>query len=71
MHKLESTCVNPPGKENAFHNIEVLHQHVSLRLGTEVANGITNTQLDGPLQCRGGGLEAENRQKNSTVKCGW
>lgn len=62
---------NTPGKEDAFHHVEVLHQHISLRLGAEVANSISNTQLDGPLQGRGGGLEAENREENNRVRCGW
>lgn len=69
-HKQTSTHTSAPGEKNAFHNVEVLHQHISLRLGAEVANSITNAQLDGPLQGRGGGLEAENREKNNSVKCG-
>lgn len=70
-HKHASTHTSAPGEEDAFHNVEILHQHISLRLGAEVANSITNTQLDGPLQSRGGGLEAVNREKNNRVKCGW
>lgn len=70
-HKHTSTHTSAPGEEDAFHNVEILHQHISLRLGAEVANSITNTQLDGPLQSRGGGLEAVNREKNNRVKCGW
>lgn len=62
---------NAPGEEDAFHHIEVLHQHISLRLRAEVANSISNTQLDGPLQSRGGGLEAEKSEKNNRVRCGW
>lgn len=70
-NKHKSTHTNTPGKEDAFHHIEVLHQHISLRLGAEIANGISNTQLDGPLQGRGGGLEAESREKNKRARCGW
>ena len=69
-HEKLSTHTNTPGEEDAFHNVEVLHQHVPLRLGAEVAHRVADTQLDGPLQSRGGGLEAEDRKKNSTVRCG-
>lgn len=50
---------NTPGEEDALHHVEVLHQHVPLRLGAQVADGVADAQLDGPLQGRGGGLEAE------------
>lgn len=50
---------NTPGEEDALHHVEVLHQHVPLRLGAQVADGVADAQLDGPLQGGGGGLEAE------------
>lgn len=59
-----------PWKEDAFHDVEVLHQHIPLGLGAEVANGVTDAQLDGPLQSRGGGLEVENRGKSEVVERG-
>lgn len=65
-----SAHTNTPREEDAFHHIKVLHQHISLRLGAEVANSVSDTQLDGPLQGRGGGLEAENKEKNNRVRCG-
>ena len=45
------------GKEDALHHIEVLHQHVSLWLGAQVAHGVSDAQLDSTFQGRGGGLE--------------
>ena len=45
-----------PGEEDALHHIEVLHEHVTLRLGAQVAHGVADAQLDGPLQGRGRGL---------------
>lgn len=45
-----------PGKEDALYNIEVLHEHVALRLGAQVAHGVADAQLDGPLQGGGCGL---------------
>lgn len=39
-----------PGEEDALHDVEVLHKHVSLWLGAQVAHGVANAQLDGPLQ---------------------
>lgn len=61
---------NAPGEEDAFHDVEVLHQHIPLRLGAEVADGVTDAQLDGPLQSRGGGLEVENRGESEVVERG-
>lgn len=57
-----ATGANAPGEENALHHVEVLHQHVPLRFGAQVADGVADAQLDGPLQGRGGGLEAERRE---------
>lgn len=48
-----------PGKEDAFHHIEVLHEHVTLRLGAEVAHCVPDSQLDGTLQSGRGGLWGE------------
>lgn len=39
-----------PGEKDALHHIEVLHQHVSLRLGAQVAHSVTDAQLDGTFQ---------------------
>lgn len=39
-----------PGEEDALHHVEVLHEHVSLWLGAQVAHSVANAQLDGPLQ---------------------
>ena len=57
-----------PGKEDALHHVEVLHQHVPLGLGAQVAHGVVDAQHDGPLQGRRRGLmggsgemEAENQ----------
>lgn len=36
-----------PWEKDALHHVEILHQHVSLRLGAQVAHGVTNAQLDG------------------------
>lgn len=72
MHRnAHSIIQHAPGEEDALHNVKVLHQHISLRLGAEGADSVANAQLDGPLQCRGGGLDVENRVKNNSVKCGW
>lgn len=72
-HTRKHTSVhkNTPGEEDAFNHIEVLHEHISLGLGAEVANSISNTQLDGPFQGWGGGLEAENKEKNNITQRGW
>lgn len=43
-------------EEDALDHVEVLHQHVSLRFGAEVTNSVTDSQLDGSFQSRGGGL---------------
>ena len=57
-----------PWKEDALHHIEVLHQHVPLGLGAQVAHGVVDAQHDGPFQGRRRGLtgglgemEAENQ----------
>ena len=46
----------PPGEEDALHDVEVLHEHVTLWLGAQVAHGVADAQLDGPLQGGGRGL---------------
>lgn len=46
-----------PGEEDALHNIEVLHEHVTLRLRAQVAHGVADAQLDGPLQSGRCGLQ--------------
>lgn len=40
----------PPGEEDALHHVEILHEHVAFRLGAQVAHGVADAQLDGPLQ---------------------
>lgn len=64
-HKNASIHKHKPWEEDAFDHIEVLHQHISLRLGAEVANSISNSQLDGPFQGRRGGLEVGNSERNN------
>ena len=39
-----------PGEEDALHHVEVLHQHVPLGLGAQVAHGVVDAQHDGPFQ---------------------
>lgn len=46
-----------PGEEDALHDVEVLHEHVTLRLGAQVAHGVADAQLDGPLQSGRCGLQ--------------
>lgn len=65
------TDMNVPGEEDAFNHVEVLHEHISLGLGAEVANSISDTQLDGTFQSRGGCLEADNKEKSNRPRCGW
>lgn len=48
-----------PGEEDALHHVEVLHEHVSLRLRAEVAHCVPDPQLDGTLQGGRGGLRGE------------
>lgn len=49
-----------PWEKDALHHVKVLHQHISLRLGAQVAHSVTNAQLDGTFQGRRCGLsEAE------------
>lgn len=56
------TGAKAPGEENALHHVEVLHQHVPLGFGAQVADGVADAQLDGPLQSGGGRLEEEKRR---------
>lgn len=39
-----------PGEKDALHHVEVLHQHISLRFGAQVAHGVADPQLDGTFQ---------------------
>lgn len=48
-----------PGEEDALHHVEVLHEHVPLRLRAEVAHCVPDPQLDGTLQGGRGGLRGE------------
>lgn len=48
-----------PREKDALHHVEVLHQHISLRLGAQVAHCVTDAQLDGTFQGRGCGLWKE------------
>lgn len=52
--------LHPPREEDAFHHVEILHEDISLRLGAEVANSISDAQLDCPFQGRRGGLKTES-----------
>uniref|UniRef100_A0A3B3BP11 Uncharacterized protein n=1 Tax=Oryzias melastigma TaxID=30732 RepID=A0A3B3BP11_ORYME len=46
----------PPGEEEALHHLEVLQQHVSLRLLRQAAHRVRDAQLDGALHRGRGGL---------------
>lgn len=59
---IEAACVNYervsewvdttqhwPGQKDTLHHVEVLHKHISVRLGGEVSHCIANTKLNGPL----------------------
>lgn len=48
---------NRPGQEDALHHVEVLHKHVSVGLGGEVAHCVANPELNGALQGRRRGLD--------------
>lgn len=39
-----------PWEKDALHHVKVLHQHISLRFGAQVAHSVTNAQLDGTFQ---------------------
>jgi len=57
-------CVQQrPGEKYALHHVEVLHQHISLRLGAQVAHRVTDAQLDGTFQGRGCGLWRERERE--------
>lgn len=46
-----------PGEEDALHDVEVLHEHVTFWLGAQIAHRVADAQLDGPLQGGGCGLQ--------------
>lgn len=50
-----------PGQKDALHHVEVLHEHISVRLGGEVPHSVADPELNGPLQGRWRGLDPENR----------
>lgn len=54
---------SPPGEEDALHHVEVLHEHIPLGLGAQVAHGVADAQLDGPLQGGGGGLRGHSASR--------
>lgn len=41
-----------PGQKDALHHVEVLHEHISVGLGGEVADCVANAELNGTLQGR-------------------
>lgn len=41
-----------PGQKDALHHVEVLHKHISVGLGGEVADCVANPELNRPLQGR-------------------
>lgn len=54
--RLALWCQGLPGKEDTLHHVEVLHEHVTLRLRAKVAHRVPDPQLDGTLEGGRGGL---------------
>lgn len=57
-----------PGQKDALHHVEVLHEHISVRLGGEVPHCIANPELNGSLQGRWRGLDPEKREGRRSVR---
>lgn len=55
-----------PWKEDALDHVEVLHEHISLGFGAQVAHRVADAQLDRTSQGRGGRLWVRHRERGQT-----
>lgn len=48
---------HPPGEENTFYYVEILHENISFGFGAQAADRVGNAQLNGTFQGGGGRLK--------------
>lgn len=71
VHEHARVCVcknkHTPWKKDALDHVEVLHEHISLRLGAQVAHRVADAQLNRTSQSRRGRLWDASTERGSNV----